>query len=444
MENNQKVVRLETISWGMYDWANSAFATTILAVIYNQYFARVVAGGEKGVDIFGTNVPGAALWNFIVSIAMFIVALIAPLFGAIADFSAKKRKFQVFFCYLGIVFTGFLYFVGEGDWLMGSIFFIFAQIGWASSIVFNDAFLPEISTEENIARISSLGWGLGYIGGGILLLINLIMLQFPTLIGFPKDYFTVQDCFLSVAIWWLIFSIPTFKFVKEKSVGNKIPEGESYLSIGIKRFVNTFKNVKQYKELFKFLIAFLIYNDGIETVIIMASIFGATVIKMETGELIMFFLMIQAVAFVGSIIFGQIADAIGKKTTIIISLIIWSIVSIWAYFLGIFLDMKTEYWILGAVAGTVLGGSQAISRSLAGLLTPQEKSAEFFGFYAVSGRFASIFGPLVYGLIIYFTGSVQKGILSVITFFITGMLILLIVNEKKGVEEKMNYNKLDS
>ena len=440
-ENKEKIIRLETVSWGMYDWANSAFATVILSVIYNKYFAQVVAGGEKGVDILEINIHGAALWDFIVSIAMLIVAVISPFLGAIADSSAKKRPFQIFFCYVGVIFSGLLFFVGAGDYLIGSLFFILALIGFSSSIVFNDSFLIQISTEKNIGRISSLGWGLGYIGGGLLLLINLTMLQFPNLVGLPKGYFTVQDCFLSVAVWWFIFSIPTFLFVREKSFGSKLPEGESYIIVGIKRLANTLKSIKHHKELFKFLLAFLIYNDGIETVIIMTSIFGAEVVKMETGEIIMFFLMIQFIAFAGSMIFGHFADSMGKKVAIIISLVIWTFISIWAYFIGIIWDIKTEYWILGVIAATVLGGSQAISRSLCGALTPNEKAAEFFGFYAISGRFASIFGPLIYRLIIHFTKSVQAGILSVTLFFIVGMLILLTVDEKKGVEEK-NIAKL--
>lgn len=439
-KNKEKIVRLETVSWGMYDWANSAFATVILTAIYSKFFAQVVAGGEKGVNILGINIHAAALWDFIVSIAMLIVAVIAPILGAIADFSAKKRTFQIFFCYLGVFFSGLLFFVGEGDWFTGSLFFIFALIGFSASIVFNDSFLIQISTEKNIGRISSLGWGLGYIGGGLLLLINLIMLQFPNLIGLPKGYLTVHHCFLSVAIWWFIFSLPTFLFVKEKSVANKLPEGDSYFSVGIKRLSHTFKSIKQYRELSKFLLAFLIYNDGIETVIVMASIFGAEVVGMETDEIIIYFLMIHFIAFIGSIVFGHFADALGKKSAIIISLIIWSFVSIWAYFLGIIWDIKTEYWILGVIAATVLGGSQAISRSLCGLLTPHERSAEFFGFYAISGRFATIFGPLIYGLIIHFTKSVQAGILSVAIFFIAGMLILLTVDEEKGILEKNGKN----
>ncbi|MBI4377584.1 MAG: MFS transporter [Nitrospinae bacterium] len=434
--DKQKIVRLETVSWGMYDWANSAFATVILTALYSKYFAQIVARGKEGVNILGINVPGAALWNFVVSIGMFVVAIISPFLGTIADFSAKRRIFQIIFCYLGVLFTSLLFFVGAGDWLTGSLFFIFALIGFSTSVVFNDSFLTDISTENNIGRISSLGWGLGYIGGGLLLFINLIMLQFPTLIGLPEGYFSVQDCFISVALWWFIFSLPTFIFVKEKSPGSRLAEGESYLSIGIKRLTQTFKTIQHYRELSKFLLAFLIYNDGIETAIVMASIFGAEVVNMETGELIIYFLMIQGIAFVGSIAFGQIADTIGKKVTIIISLIIWSLVSVWAYFIGIIWDIKTEYWLIGVIAALVLGGSQAISRSMAGMLTPQGRSAEFFGFYAISGRFASIFGPLIYGLIIHVTKSIQKGILSVIIFFIAGMLILLSVNERRGIEEK--------
>jgi len=436
MKEKQKIIRLDTVSWGMYDWANSAFATVILSVIYNKYFAQVVTGGERGVEIFGINIHGAALWDFIVAIAMLIVAIISPILGAIADFSAKRRTFQIFFCYLGVLFSGLLFFVGEGNWLTGSVFFILALIGFSASIVFNDSFLIQISNEKNIGRISSLGWGLGYIGGGLLLLINLIMLQFPNLIGLPKGYFTVHDCFLSVAVWWFVFSIPTFIFVKEKSAGSKLPEGESYIIVGIKRLANTLKSIKHHKELFKFLLAFLIYNDGIETVIIMTSIFGAEVVKMETGEIIMFFLMIQFIAFAGSMIFGHFADSLGKKVTIIIS--------IWSYFIGIIWDIKTEFWILGVIAAIVLGGSQAISRSLCGALTPNEKAAEFFGFYAISGRFASIFGPLIYGLIIHWTKSVQAGILSVTLFFIVGMLILFTVDEKKGIEEKNNSGLLQN
>jgi UMF1 family MFS transporter len=239
-----------------------------------------------------------------------------------------------------------------------------------------------------------------------------------------------------VAFWWWIFSLPTFLFLKERAKRSDSPFEKSYFKEGYRRLQHTFRRIKTFRELTKFLVAFLIYNDGIETVIVMASIFGAEVLGMETGEIILFFLMIQGIAFFGSLIFGYLADAIGNKKTVMISLGIWCLVVIWAFRLGIFWEAKTEYWILGALAGVVMGGSQAASRSLQGIFTPDANSAEFFGFFAVSGKFASVFGPLIYGILIAITKSVQSGILSVLFFFIVGMAILWTVDEKKGMEEK--------
>jgi UMF1 family MFS transporter len=239
-----------------------------------------------------------------------------------------------------------------------------------------------------------------------------------------------------VALWWLIFSLPTFLFLKERSEGSLSRIEGSYFLEGYRRLQHTFRRVKTFRELTKFLIAFLIYNDGIETVIVMASIFGAEVLGMETGEIILFFLMIQGIAFVGALIFGFLADAIGNKRTVMISLGIWSLIVLWAFQLGIIWDPKTEYWILGVLVAIVLGGSQAASRSLQGIFTPDANSAEFFAFFGVSGKFASIFGPLIYGILIAITGSVRSGVLSVLLFFVIGMAILWTVNEKKGMEEK--------
>lgn len=430
------VKKREIFGWAMYDFANSAFATTILAVIFNQYFATVVAGGEKGVDFFGFPLHGASFFTFSVALSMAISALLSPFLGAVADASASKKRFLMVFCYIAILFTGLLYFVHAGNYWRGAIFFIIANIGFAGGNVYYNAFLPEISTDQNIGRISGLGWALGYIGGGALLGINLIMLKYPNWLGFPTHYFTVQDCFLSVAFWWLIFSLPTFLFLRERAQKSFLSSGKNYFSEGYGRLQHTFHRIKTFRELTKFLVAFLIYNDGIETVIVMASIFGAEVLKMETGEIILFFLMIQGIAFLGSLIFGLLADTIGNKKTVMISLGIWSLIVIWAFRLGIIWDPKTEYWILGVLAGMVMGGSQAASRSLQGVFTPDTNSAEFFGFFAVSGKFASVFGPLIYGILIAITGSVQSGILSVLLFFIVGMAILLTVNEKKGMEEK--------
>jgi UMF1 family MFS transporter len=430
------VQKREIFGWAMYDFANSAFATTILAVIFNQYFAEVVAGGERGVELFGVRLHGASFFTFTISISMAISAIFSPFLGAVADASGSKKRFLMAFCYTAILFTGLLYFIHAGDYWMGAIFFIIANIGFAEGNVFYNAFLPEISKDQNIGRISGLGWALGYIGGGALLAINLIMLKYPEWLGFSVDYFTVNDCFLSVALWWFIFSIPTFLLLKERVQGSIATSDKISFRVGYRRLQHTFHRIKTFKELTKFLVAYLIYNDGIETVIVMASIFGAEVLGMETGEIILFFLMIQGIAFFGSLIFGFLADAIGNKRTVMISLGIWSLIVLWAFRLGIIWDPKTEYWILGVLAALVMGGSQAASRSLQGIFTPDANSAEFFAFFGVSGKFASIFGPLIYGISIAITGSVQSGVPSVLLFFIAGMAILWTVNEKKGMEEK--------
>jgi UMF1 family MFS transporter len=430
------VQKREIFGWAMYDFANSAFATTILAVIFNQYFATVVAGGGRGVGLLGFRLHGASFFTFSVAVSMAISAVLSPFLGAVADASASKKRFLMVFCYTAILFTGLLYFIHAGDYWRGAIFFIIANIGFAGGNVYYNAFLPEISTDENIGRISGLGWALGYIGGGALLGINLIMLKYPEWIGFPTGYFTVQDCFFSVAIWWFVFSLPTFLLLRERAPESSVSSEKGYFREGYRRLKHTFHRVKTFNELTKFLVAYLIYNDGIETVIIMASIFGAEVLGMETGEIILFFLMIQGIAFLGSLTFGFLADAIGNKKAVMISLAIWSLIVIWAFQLGVIWDPKTEYWILGVLAGMVMGGSQAASRSLQGIFTPDANSAEFFGFFAVSGKFASVFGPLIYGILIAITGSVRSGILSVLLFFIAGMAILWTVNEKKGLQEK--------
>jgi len=432
----KSVQKREVFGWVMYDFANSAFATTILAVIFNQYFATVVAGGEKGVELFGVHLHGASLFTFSVALSMALSACLSPFLGAIADASGSKKPFLMVFCYTALIFTGLLYFVQEGRYWIGACFFIIANLGFAAGNVFYNAFLPEITTPKNIGWISGLGWAWGYIGGGMLLAINLIMLKYPAWLGFPQGTFTVQDCFLSVSLWWFIFSLPTFLLLKERSGETVLVPRSDYFRTGYRRLVHTLRRIRSFKELTKFLVAYLIYNDGIETVIVMASIFGADVLGMKTDEIILFFLMVQGIAFIGSLVFGFLADAVGSKKTVMASLVIWSVIVLWAFRLGLFWAPKTEYWILGGLVGMVLGGSQAASRSLQGLLTPTANSAEFFAFYGISGKFASVFGPVTYGLLIALTGSVQSGILSVLFFFVVGMVLLWTVDEKKGMEEK--------
>ena len=415
----------------MYDFANSAFATTISSVVFNVYFTKVIVG-DGGAEIFGHNIPASSLWGYTVSLSILLVVFTAPILGAIADFSGTKKRFLFLYCYLGCLFTGLLFFAEEGDYIFAMIFYMLANYCFAGSLGFYNAFLPEISTKENIGRISGFGWAIGFIGGGILLAINLVMIRNPQLLGIPdEDNLPVRFVILSVAIWWAVFSVFTFLLVREKTKGNPLPRGENYISIGFKRLVLTLKKIRQHKELFKFLVSFLIYNEGIETVIVMAAIFGSEILGMSQSEIVTLFLLGQIVAFCGSLLLGYLADKYGNKKAIILSLIIWCVLVIWAYF------MKTrfEFWTIGVFIAFILGGSQAVSRSLFGLFTPRENTAEFFGFYALGGKFSSAIGPFTFAFIRHAFDSIRIAIIALIVFFALGLLFLLFVNEKRGIEE---------
>lgn len=431
------VPRREIWGWGLYDFANSPFATTILAVIFNRYFAEVLAGGEAGValSVFGRSlrVPGVTFFTYTLAAAMLIVAVLAPLLGAIADSSGSKKKFLAFFCYLGVGATGMLYFADAGQYWRGAIFFVLAQIGFAAGNVFYNAFLPEISTPKNIGSISGFGFMLGYVSGVVVLALNLAMLQYPQWIGFETP-FTPQDTFLSVAVWWGVFAIPTFLWVRERRPTAPLPKGASYVRGGVDRLRETLRNVRRYRELCKFLVAFLIYNDGIQTTIVVAAIFVDEALGMSEGAIVGLFLVIQATAIFGATLMGKVSDRIGNKTTIMITLLVWTGVVIWGRFLGFTGNPGAEVLAIGVVVGMVLGGSQSASRALQGNFTPDANAAEFFAFYGIAGKFASVLGPLVYGSMYALIG-IRSAILSIGVFFVVGMVILNTVNEEEGMRQ---------
>lgn len=423
----------EVAAWSFYDFANSAFATTILAVIFNHYFAETVAGGPRGEPFYMLGIkfraPGSAVFQYLVVISMILAAAMAPILGAAADYSRRKKTYLGVFWLTGCLFTAMLYFIHAGDIIIGGVCFIMANFAFASGNVFYNGMLLDIAHPDDMGKVSGLGWGLGYLGGGLCLVVNLAMLLKPQWFGFDK--LSVNSTFPVVAIWWFIFAIPLFLWVKESRVS--AGAGMNFVKAGFSRLKTTFREVRRYKQLGLFLIAYMLFNEGIETTIISASIFGAEVVGLNSTDLIVFFLIVQGTAFIGSIIFGYLVDAVGNKKALLISLGVWSAIVLWARFIGFLGNPVREFYILGIMTGSVMGGSQSAARSLLATFTPADRGAEFFGFFGVCGKVSSIFGPLLYGTAIIFTHSLRSGILVLLVFFIAGGILLSMVDEKKGV-----------
>jgi len=411
-------------AWTMYDWANSAFATTVMAAILPNYFGIYIATEAS-----------LTLWGYTVAIGSLIAALISPILGAIADFRGSKKTFMGFFVALGVISTALMFLVDTpGDWLLASILYILGTIGFAGSLVFYDALLPHIVDSDEIDEVSSRGYAMGYIGGGLLLLINVIMIFvgprfLPNMTENEAIALMMRLSLSSVAVWWAVFSIPIFRHVKEPE--RKIEKGEeemNLITVGFKRFFAALKNISKFKDLFLFLLAFFVYTNGIGTIITMAVAFG-TDLGFGSTILIGTLLMVQFVAAPFAILFGKISKKIGPKKSIYISLLVYTLISIIGY------SMKEEWHfiLLGFAVATVQGGSQALSRSLMGKLMPKSKSAEFFGFFSVSEKFNTVIGPILFSVVNQLTGNSRLAIISLVIFFLSGMAILSKVDIKKGI-----------
>lgn len=403
----------------MYDFANSCFTTVIVTAFYVLYFKEVVIPKDypQGGDF---------LWGLNVSLSMLFVALSSPILGAVADYSGAKKKFLRFYSLQCIIFTGLLFFVQEGDIMLGMLFFILANIGFEGGIVFYNAFLPEISTPDNIGRISGYGWALGYFGG-----LSCLLLVLPLVSGgfTPDNLLNCRLSFLVVALFFLIFSLPTFIFLKERAIPRTPPVGQSYIRAGFSMLYDTFREIKKYRELLKFLLAFFLYNDAIATIIAFSAAFAQDTLHFTVKENIILIIVINITAAAGAFLFGFVVDRIGAKRTIGITLLIWIAVVAGAYLA----QTKLHFWIIANIAGIAIGSSQSASRSLLGNFSPKEKSAEFFGFEAVCGRFSAIIGPLVFGTISSLTGNQRYAVLSIGFFFVTGLILLQWVNEQEGI-----------
>lgn len=408
----------------MYDWANSAFATTMLAAVLPIFYYDV-AGKNLNEDL------AASYWGYTQSIALILVAILAPLLGAIADLSGSKLRFLRAFATLGILASALFVFVGEGDYLLASFLMIIGMIGFSGGNTFYDSMLTNLVPPDQRDMVSSKGYTMGYVGGGILLAVNLLMIQKPGLFGLENGLQGTYAAFLSVAVWWYIFSRPIFgtvgPFLPKPVVQHTVGE---YVGAGAKRLLRTLRSIRHYPELLKYLIAFWLFSDGINTVIAMATIYGKT-IGIETSHLIIALLITQFVGIPFTLLFGRIAVRMGSKNSLYITLSAY----VGIVMLGYFMQNATHFYMLAVMVGMVQGGSQAVARSIFSKLVPQLQSAEFFGFLSVSSKFSSSFGPFVFAVVGQITGSARYGILALLLFFIGGILMLMTVNMAKGESE---------
>jgi MFS transporter, UMF1 family len=409
----------EQRAWATYDWANSAFQCTIITAVFPVYFASVAAAGLP---------PAVATERFATAttLALSIVALIAPVLGAYADVAGAKKRLLGIFLAVGVTSTAAMVQIGEGDWLLAAALFVVANVGVSGSFVFYDSLLPHIAADAEMDRVSSAGYALGYLGGGVLLALNLAWILQPEWFGLADAAMASRLSFLSVAVWWLVFAIPLFRRVPEPAVRNVRRAGNP-VAASFRQLAGTLRELRQYRQAFLMLVAFLIYNDGIGTIIRMAGPYGQEIGLPQQG-LIAAFVMVQFVGIPFAVLFGRLAGRIGAKPSIFIALVMYVLISL----VGYFMTTIWEFFLLSFMVATVQGGSQALSRSLFATMIPKHKSSEFFGFFGVFEKFAGIIGPLLFAATVRLTGTSRTAILSVIAFFVVGAALLWMVDVDEG------------
>lgn len=431
--NDKREIR----GWMLYDFANSAFSTTVVTTLLGPYLTSVIESqvGDKGTfTVLGLTFGSESFFTYCVSLSVLLQVFVLPVLGAIADYSNLKKRLMLFFAILGALCTIGLFFITGPLYVLGGLLFILANVAFGASIVFYNAFLPEIASEDQRDKVSSRGWALGYIGGGLLLLLNLILLQFNDKIGLDTAL-AVRISLASAGVWWLVFGYLAIRQLHERGAERQLPKGETYFKIGFKQLWHTLREMRKYPMTVRYLIAYLLYNDGVQTVIVVSALFGAQELGMDPSSLILVILMVQFIAFFGALLFGVIAGKIGAKRAIIISLLIWSAIAVWAQ-----LSLKSvpEFWLLAALVAVVLGGTQALSRSLFSQMIPREREAEFFSFYEISDKGTAWIGTALFSFILDKAGSMRTAIFSLIVLFVVGLLILITVNVPLAIKEAGN------
>jgi UMF1 family MFS transporter len=438
--------RREILGWSMYDWANSAFSTTVVAVFAGPYLnnlARAAADGNGLIHLGWLPIRHTSFFFYCVAASVIGQALTLPLIGAIADFSHARKKMLMALTAIGSGSTALLYFATPGWHWAGGLLFITANIAFGGSIVLYYSYLPDIASPENRDRVSSQGFAIGYLGGAILLVLNLLLFFFKEDLGLD-DSGAARISLGSAGLWWLAFSPFMFATLRPHLPRRVLPSGQNYIRAGLSQLASTFREMRHTPQTVRYLIAFLLYNDGIQTVQLAAAIFAEEELAMSQMSRILVILMIQVVAFVSAFFYGWLAGKIGAMRAVVSSLVIWSGVVIFAFagmqdtaiVPGLNIPMRVlEFWILGFIVGIVLGGSQALSRSLFAQMVPKAKEAEYFSFYVLSDRGTSWIGPLVFALVNQWLGTIRYAILSLIVLFVAGLAVLATVNVKRAIDE---------
>ena len=410
-----KKYKKDAISWALYDWANSAFATTVMAgffpIFYKSYWASDLS-----------NLESTAMVGYANSLSGLIVVLLAPILGAYADIGTKRKKLLLLFASLGILCTASFYFIPQGEWMLAAILYAIAAVGFSGGNVFYDSLIVSVSDNENRNRVSALGYSLGYLGGGLLFLINVIMFLNPQLFGIESQSNAVLLSFFMVAVWWAFFSVPLLRNVKEQDSERENPRFFQALKQSFNEVYQTLSEVRKYKNVAIFLLAYWFYMDGIDTIVRMATAYG-TDIGLEASSMITALILTQFVGFPSTLIFGYFADRLGFKKILTIGILIYILISIFASRI----TTATEFYAMAIVVGLVMGGVQAVSRAYFSSIIPKDKEAQFFGFYNLVGKSAVVAGPALLAWISMIFNTPRAGILGLLVLFIPGLILLWMI-----------------
>ena len=415
-------------SWAFYDWANSAYSTTVMAGFFPIFFEKFYSNPNDVIQ--STYQLGLAN-----SISSIFIALVSPLLGAIADRGSAKKKLLMIFAFLGSLMTAALWLVEKGDWQLAVFFYIIATIGFMAGNIFYDSLLPSVAGREKVDYVSALGYSLGYLGGGLLFLINVLMYLYPQWFGIPDSSTAIRISFVTVAIWWAIFTVPIIIFMPEPKIRKNVSFYDAIIG-GFNQLKETFDNIREMKIIGTFLIAFWMYEDGVATIVRMAAKIASS-LGFAAGDIITAILMVQFIGFPAALGYNWFANKIGTKNAVLVAILGYVVIT----FLGYLMTDITHFYILAALIGLFQGGIQSLSRSLFTRLVPPNKEAEFFGFYNMLGKFAAVVGPILVGWITVITGNPRAGILSIVVLFIIGGLLLSRVDFKEGERIALKFSE---